>query len=227
MASPPPPARRRAAARIAVAVAVAATPAVLAGCATGERPTLDDAPASTTSATSAPLPTGVAEVDALLARLDATATAPFTATYRITRKLGNVGADAAVVQAPPRTAVTVGDVRFLTGDGEDRTCDVPTATCEAGRLDQRVSDLMIGSRFYAEGPAAALRVAMGRRTADAVLSAREVAGLTVDCVTVPVGAGADVTCVTPAGAIAVLDTAALLIELQSWSDAPDEAQFAP
>ena len=225
MAPRPRPSRRRAA---VLAVAVVAVGAVLAGCGVGERPTLDDAaPVPGTGTTRAPLPTGVVEVDALLARLDGTASVAFTATYRITRKLGNVGADASVVQAPPRTAVTVGDVRFVVGDGADRTCDVPTATCEPGRLDQRVSDLMIGSRFYAEGPAAALRVAMGRRTGDAVVSTREVAGLSVDCVTVPVGAGGDVTCVTPAGPIAVLDTAALLVELQSWSDTPDETQFAP
>jgi hypothetical protein len=211
-------------------VAVAAFAVVAAGCALGERPTLGEPadaapglPAAENPAATAS--TGVAEVDALLARLDATPAVTFAADYRVTRKLGPVTADARVEQLPPQLAVTVGDVRFIVGDGNDRTCAVSASTCEPGRLEQRISDLMIGSRFYAEGPAAALRVAMARRVADPEFTTREIAGLVADCVSVPVGDGADLTCVTPDGPLALLDTAAVTIEITSWSTAPDPAAF--
>ncbi len=198
----------------------------LAACATGPRPTLGapvDAPLGTSGQ-----PTGDPQVDALLARLDATGERTFTATYRIVRRLGPLETEATVVQAPPRLSVTVDGVRFLRTAGGDLTCDLAAGTCEPGILDQRISDFMIGSRFFADGPAAALRVAMSRRSGAPEFSQEQVAGLTVDCVRVPVGPGSDTTCVTPDGPIARLDTAALKVELLTWSsDVQPDAFTAP
>lgn len=196
---------------------------VLAACATGPRPTLGapvDAPLGTSGQ-----PTGDPAVDALLARLDAVGDRTFTATYRIVRRLGPLETTATVVQDPPRLSVTVGGVRFV-HNGTELTCDLATGMCEPGILDQRISDYMIGSRFYADGPAAALRVAMSRRTGVPELTQEVVAGLTVDCVRVPLGQGSDTTCVTPDGPLARLDTAALDVQLVTWSTEADAAAFA-
>jgi hypothetical protein len=68
---------------------------------------------------------------------------------------------------------------------------------------------------------------MSRRSGAPELSQEVVAGLTVDCVRVPLGQGSDTTCVTPDGPLARLVTAALDVELLSWSAEADANAFAP
>ena len=84
------------------------------------RPTLGTAPVDTLSRE----PTGIADVDRVLARLDAVGGETFTADYVITRKLGPIERAATVVSQPPRTTVRVGDVALYDDDNPDQTCDL-------------------------------------------------------------------------------------------------------
>ena len=54
----------------------------------------------------------------------------------------------------------------------------------------------------------------------------QVAGVGADCLHVPVGGGQETYCVTGDGLVALLDTAAVHIELTSFSDAADSSAFA-
>jgi len=105
----------------------------------------------------------------VLALLESDTTEPFTATYQVTRKLGPNTTTATVVQDGDRRSVTVGDVRFLHTE-QDATCVLSTRVCEPGVQDARISDYSIGSAFWADGPARALRVAMTRRAGAPVAS---------------------------------------------------------
>ena len=97
-------------------------------------PTLGTAPVDSVSHE----PTGIAEVDQVLARLDAVDGKTFTASYAIERKLGDLKRSATVVQSPPHTVVQIGDVALFT-DAPQQTCDITTQTCEDGLLEQRIS----------------------------------------------------------------------------------------
>ena len=110
-------------------------------------------------------PTGNADVDRVLGRLDAVGGETFTADYVITRKLGSVERMASVVSQPPRTTVRVGDVALYDDDNPDQTCDLSAGTCEDGLLDQRISDSGVSARFYGPAPAQQLRVAVASESA--------------------------------------------------------------
>ena len=185
------------------------------------RPTLGTEAANTLSTE----PTGIADVDRVLARLDAVGGETFTADYTITRKLGPVERAATVVSQPPRTTVRVGDVALYDDDSPDQTCDLRAGTCEDGLLDQRISDLGVSARFYGPAPAQQLRVAVARESSAPSVDTTEVAGIGADCLHVPVGGGVETYCVTVNGLIALLDTAAVHIELTSLTPAVDPAAF--
>jgi hypothetical protein len=209
------PARRR---TLLGAVAVVV---VLTGCVTGQRPTLQQQPASSDDLGGAPgTPSGDAGADGVLSRLEGTAGATFTATYHITRKLGPQETDATVVQQGDSRSITVGDVRFL-HTKQDLTCSMKDDACEPGTLDARISDYSVGSAFWAGGPARALRVALTRRSGPPVASTQSVAGQDVQCVDVPVGAGVEHYCATTLGPIARWDTAAVAVELTGLTPTPD------
>jgi hypothetical protein len=212
---------------LVTAAVAGATLITASGCVpTGERPSLGEEVATGGAEGGH---TGVPVVDALLDRLDAVSTRTFTAEYQITRKLGGITAEAAVAQSPPRRTVRIGDTVFLTGEQvEDQTCSTATNQCEAGIIEQRISDLGgISSGFYGPSPAQALRIAVGRRSGDPTASTRDVGGVTADCVAVPVGAGTETYCVSPQGPIAYVDTAAFTVALTAASDTADPAALAP
>ena len=121
-------------------------------------------------------------------------------------------------------SVTVGDVRFLHTE-QDATCVLSTRVCEPGVQDARISDYSIGSAFWADGPARALRVAMTRRAGAPVASTQTIAGQDAQCVDVPVGAGVEHYCATPAGPVARWDTAAVNVELTGFNREPDQSAF--
>jgi hypothetical protein len=201
-------------------LALAAT-AVLAGCVTGERPRLGDpVPVGGQEG----VPTGDAGVDLVLSRLESSARPTFTAAYEITRKLGPNTTTGLVSQEGDATSVTVGDVRFLLG-AEDATCSLTDHLCEPGTLEARTSDYSVGSAFYAGGPARALRVAYDRRNGEPRPSDALIAGVDADCVTVPVGPGAEVYCATAEGPIARWDTAAVHVELTNFQPTSDPSAF--
>ncbi len=168
-------------------------------------------------------PTGVEAVDRLLAPLEGNVPGPFTATYAITRKLGSLTSTATVVREGAATSVTVGDVRFLSGTGDDVTCTVSTKQCEPGIHDERISDLSVPSTFWLGSPARLLRMATARSNGTPTPYDATIAGLPVHCVEVPVGGGTEKYCVTPDGAIASFDTAATFVNLTQWSAAADPA----
>jgi hypothetical protein len=203
------------------ALAVAVTALAATACAPSERPTLDEV-ADVGGAVGTPV--GNAGVDQVLTLLETVGNRSFTAQYALTRRLGGSTTPATVSQGPAATSVTVGDVRFLE-NGADVTCQLSTAECEDGILDQRISDIGVPSAFWAEAPARALRVTFARRGGEPVASQQTVAGLSVECVDVPVGSGVERYCATPAGPIAIWDTADKLVELQGFSDTADEALF--
>jgi hypothetical protein len=202
----------------ALTVALAVT---LAGCMTGERPTLGD---------TVPLGGSVGElvgdtgVDAVLTLLENTGDATFTARYRITRKLGPNVTEGTVVQDDGRRSITVGDLRFLDG-ASARTCRLDTSECEDGLQDVRLSDYSIGSSFYAGSPARALRVAYDRRSGSPAPLSLDVAGVRATCVDVPVGPGTERYCATPTGPVALWDTAGLNVELLSIAAEADASAF--
>lgn len=189
-----------------------------------ERPRLADEPA-VSDAGDLPIPpveTGVAEVDAMLARLDGATDLTFTATYDVLRRFGGVTTEAVVTQQPPVSVLEVGDTLVRTGP-DARTCDSSTGTCEEGVVEQRLSETVLTSGFWASAPAAAIRTAMARRVGEVTVNAETVGGQPAECVAIPVAGGTDTYCVSEAGVIARVDTAATLVALTSYADAADPA----
>ena len=194
---------------------------LLAGCATGARPTLGPTvPVGGTPGS----PTGNAVVDAVLQRLETASRPAFTATYQITRKLGPSTTTGTVVHDGSKTSVTVGDVRFVQGT-QTVTCSLSQQRCENGTLDARISDYSVSSAFYGPSPARALRVAYSRRSAEPSQADRSIAGVAATCADVPVGSGHELYCATDAGTIARWDTAAVDIELEQLQAVADPSAF--
>lgn len=197
---------------------------VLAACSNEtERPTLGDEPADL------PVPaeeTGVAEVDALLERLAAAPDRAFTASYEALRRFGGEPTQAQVVNDPPVSVLRVDDVYLRTGP-EPRTCEVATGACEDEVREQRLSQSVLTSGFWAAAPAAAIRTAMARRVGEITLTQEDIAGQRADCVGIPVEGGTDVYCVTEAGVVGRVDTAATLITLTAFTPSADAALLEP
>lgn len=209
-------------ARALTACAAAAFGLVVGACVPADsRPTLGTSPVDSLSRE----PTGIPDVDRLLARLDDVSGETFTADYTITRKLGPVERAARVVSQPPRTTVRVGDIALYDDDNPDQTCDLVAGTCEDGLLDQRISDVGVGSRFYGPSTAQQLRVAVARESSLPTVDSTQVAGVGAECLHVPVGGGIETYCVTGNGLVARLDTAAVHIELTSLIPEADPAAF--
>jgi hypothetical protein len=194
----------------------------MAGCALGPRPHLTEEAAALGGAPGTP--SGDAAADRVLGLLEAVGDGPFTATYQVTRKLGPNVTSGTVVQDGDRRSVTVGDVRFLHTE-QDATCILSTKACEPGIQDARISDYSIGSAFWAEAPARALRVSMTRRAGAPVASTQTIAGQESKCADVPVGTGVEHYCATAAGPIARWDTAAVNVELTAFDGTPDPNAF--
>jgi len=212
---------------IAIAAGIAALGGalvpLLAGCGVGQRPTLADA----TVVGGAPgTPTGTAAADAVLSRLEGDQAPQLTATYEITDKYGGRTLPATVAVVGDRTSVTIGDVRFLSADG-GRTCVVTTGSCQDGILEAKVSDTGVTSQFYASSPARQLRVSLGRASGTPVGSTTMAAGRPAACVTVPVGAGKELTCATRDGVLGGWDTASVHVALRKVLDTANDALFHP
>ena len=67
---------------------------------------------------------------------------------------------------------------------------------------------------------------MARESAAPTVDTMQVAGVGADCLHVPVGGGQETYCITADGLVALLDTAAVHIEMTSFSDAADSSAFA-
>jgi hypothetical protein len=193
----------------------------LAGCVTGERPTLEE----TASAASV----GDAPVDAVISRLETTGGAAFTATYELTNNYGPVTRTATVSQLPDgRRSVTIGDVRFLFGGASNATCQLGTGVeqCRDGVEDAAVSDLQVTHQFYDRSAVDRLRTDAGRDVGFTEGYATEIAGQPATCVSVPVNGGAKVWCALDSGPLASYQGPDVTITMTSYSPVGDETLFA-
>ncbi len=207
------PAARRAGSLGAAAVLTVA----LAGCFTGQRPTLADGPVMS----------GDPAVDAVLARLDATRTSVFSAGYDVLTRFGDKHTAATVVQAgPARRVVTVGHIKFIVDDAQAATCDLDTSMCSDTIDAARISDTQLAPDFFATSAAIRLRRDAAARIAAPVASTETLAGQQATCVAVPVTGATETYCALDGGPLARLDAADLRIDLTSWAATVDESQFS-
>ena len=169
-------------------------------------------------------PTGVDGVDAVLQRLEGPTQDVFTANYTVTRKLGAETANAEVAKSATATSVTIGRVRYLVSDAP-KTCNLNESLCERGIIEARTSNLGIGTSFWRDNPARALRVTAARRSGPPTASTATIGGQEATCVAVPVGQGVETYCALAAGAIARWDTAYVTVELASFAPTVDQEAF--
>jgi hypothetical protein len=196
---------------------------VLAGCFTGERPSFEDDDSVPAEATGNP------EIDTVLGLLDSVGTAQFTAGYDIETKFNSVSSTGLVVQAAgQRRSITIDNaersVRFIV-DGNERTCDLSTAECEATLNDARISDTQLPHTFYGPAFAQRLRADAVRRIGDPAAYAKSIAGQSAQCVDVAVAGGTKTYCALESGALAEFIGADVTIELTSYSPEPDTTKF--
>jgi hypothetical protein len=193
---------------------------LLAGCFTGQRPSFATDPFPPGS------PSGDPAIDQVLAQLDASNDGPYTADYTVLTKYGNTSRLASVSLAPSRRAVTIGEVRFLTTDGESQTCLLATSEPCSSTIDPaRISDTQITPDFYAADAAKRLRRSAIARIGTPVAHVDQIAGQSATCVDVPVPGGTSVFCALANGPLARLDDGAVLIDLTQYSPAVDETLF--
>lgn len=189
----------------------ALTISTLSGCIIGERPSLSEEPGAPGE------PTGDAAIDAVVELLDSAPSARFSADFTILTRFGGIETDAEVVQlSEDRRTVTIGDVQFRL-DGADRsTCNLASGDCASGVKNNRISDLQITHRFYAEEAAIRLRQDAGARTGTTDAQQTEIAGQPATCVVIPLGGGDVQYCALASGVLALIDDADVHIELTGY-----------
>lgn len=203
-------------ARLARVASLLAAAGALAGCFTGERPTLTPTEATT----------GDAAADAVLERLARAGAAPFSADYSIATPLGEQ-ADAVVAQAgATRRSVTIGGTRYLVDGATTATCAVDTGACTGSLDPARISNLAVTPEFYDASAASRLRRDVGQRVAATEASTETIAGQPAACVTIPIARTATRYCALDAGPLASMRTTDVTIELTSFSPEPDPALLA-
>jgi hypothetical protein len=206
------------------AATLAAAGLLVAGCATGLRPRL--APELST--------TGVAEVDAVLLRLGTLGSAVYSASYSVYRSPGDTPTEVTTTQsAADRRSLTIGDVRYIVNGGTPQTCRLSTGQCEAGLDSARVSDVRMNHDFFGTHLMARLRSDAATASGPTTSSVVPAHGKDATCITIPLPAPASAPSSDPASMYCVLETGVLTaleapdvrVELMSYSDVPDEAQF--
>lgn len=199
-------------------VALGAGAVALAGCFTGARPVLEEAPQTVDDP----------NIMAVLDQLTATP-GSFTAAYTILTRYGTIETSAAVVVdgAGARRAVTIGDVRFVTtGDGVEHTCAADdVSSCEDGLDAARVSDRQVTPQFWGSSAIARIRRDGNARIGASVATSKEFAGQDVVCVSIPVTGGSPEYCAVTGGPLAFQDGADVRIELTSYTTTIDESAF--
>lgn len=197
---------------------------VLAGCFTGERPTLDDqqsGPAETS---------GNEAIDSVLALFDSVDRSEFTAEYDIETNFNTVTSTGVVAQAAgQRRSITVENddrsVRFIVDGTDQRTCDLTTSECEASLNDARISDTQLSHTFYGPAFAQRLRADAERRIGDPIASTKEIAGQNALCVDVAVAGGTKTYCALDSGVLAEFIGPDVTIELSAYSPEADTTTF--
>ncbi len=195
--------------------------ALVAGCATGQRPYFDDSPTAVGAMTGDPA------VDAVLDRLDDVAGATFTAQYTVVNALGQPF-DAAATQeaAARRRSVTIGNVRFIIDPQGARTCRVAERTCEEGLLPERVSDTNLTPTFVFGDMATRLRIDATRNVAPTTTTTQELGGQGATCVAVPVSGGTKQYCALDSGVLASFVGADVQVTMTGYRPEVDPALMA-
>lgn len=191
----------------------------LAGCATGERPTLVEED----TAIADPVAKAVAD------RLSLAPGTVFTATYTVTPTLTNEPTQATVVQNGLRQRITIGSVEYTTDGSIVRTCVVGGGECVDGIDEARISNLSITHAFWAESATARIRTDASRSVQQAVSRTETIAGQAAACadltIPAPEGIGTVVYCALDAGVLARYVGIDVRIELTSFAPTADEAQL--
>ena len=194
-----------------VAVVLVA-PLLLTACFTGKRPSF--------GTQSDPA------VAAVLSKLDVASVGPFTATYSLLTRFGNLTTPATVSMSSPSTrSITIGAVRYLFGDSGPRTCSLATGECSAQADDAQVSNLSLTHDFYGASPAARIRQDVNTMVGNAIGSTEQIAGQTATCVQIPFTAGSKKYCTLDNGLLAFQDTPDLQITILTVVDTADPQLF--
>ncbi|MCB1000624.1 MAG: hypothetical protein KDB40_15120 [Acidimicrobiales bacterium] len=194
----------------------------LTACALGERPSFEDSP--TVEGTT----TGDPAIDAVLAQLDGVDSALFTASYDATQLFGGTQSSVTVTQTGvARRSVTIGQVRYITDGGSNRTCFLDAQTCDDGIQAAAVSNTGVTPDVAFGDMAKRLRRDAVARVAPSTATTLQIAGNSATCVDVAVSGGTKQYCVLPDGVIARFRGADLTLELTGYRPAPDETLFRP
>lgn len=194
---------------------------VLGGCFTGPRPSITTEPFRPGTSSGDPA------IDLVLVQLDAVEAGPFTATYTVLTKFGNVTGPAVVTLAAGRRSVTVGDVRFITENGASQTCSLNQVDpCEQTLNPAKISDTQITPDFYAIDAAKRLRRTASARIGTPIAHTETIAGQSATCVDVPVPGGVSTYCALTGGPLAELNDGAVTITMTQFNPAVDETLFA-
>jgi hypothetical protein len=192
-----------------------------AGCQTGKRPTFAEDPFPKGA------PTGDAAIDAVLAKLDGVGEEPFTATYDVVTKFGNVARTASVSSTAGRRSVTLGNVRFLSSTASTTTCIFEaTPQCTAGLEIARVSDTLLTPDFYALDAAKRLRRDALSIVGPTVTRSEVIGNQPATCVDLVVSGGTIIYCVLDSGLLAKIDDADVAVTLTSWVPAVTDGMFS-
>ena len=138
-----------------------------------------------------------ADVRSFLDRVADPHTLSFTATYRVLNRNGGAEHTVDVVSKPPALTLTV--------DGTAVDADDDVALSAYG----------IFSGFLAANPSAAIEATARRADAgDAIFTTKDVAGVRLDCISIPVqDVPTAVACLTPDGIFGSFDNASVRYEL--------------
>jgi len=198
----------------------------LAGCVTGERPTLmvDESVPEIESTPSS---------EVVGALLDLPSTTQYSVTYSITTKFGGQQTVGKVIyDASLGTASVIGQERFVfTTEGKTATCSQITEDCESGILDYRVSDRMMTARFFRDSTIKRIEKDTKIAAGDIVGTTETTFGYDEVCAEIPV---VDITGTTKTtvycalqglSVISRIDTADILVEVTAVDTTADPAAF--
>ena len=184
---------------------------------TGQRPKLSDDPFAPGTAT------GNAELDAVLPLLDKAPSGPITVHYEILRKADPKTTPATVVVRGSDLAVTVGEVRYLSVNGQRQTC--AQGVCTDTWQVQRISDTGVTAQFYNDQIARKIRRFAAALLGPVSASTAEVGGAPAQCRAMPLSGITATYCVFDAGLVASADDGDIRITATSVTPTADEAAF--
>jgi hypothetical protein len=186
----------------------------LAGCFTGQRPTLTE-----------PVDVGDPAVQAVLDRLSVADSAEFAAVYEIIPTLTGEPTRAEVTNSGGRLHIRIGTVDYLIDGTVTRTCENGERGCVDELDDARISDLNVTHRFWGAAFRTRLELDAGRRIDFSTPSDDMIAGQPAACVDIPVPSASDLAgliryCALDAGPLARYIGADVSIELVEFSPTP-------